>query len=106
MPVAGSTAAPVQFAPPVDPGRWIVPATDGGVKTGPVRKLFTASTAIAWISGVKSTRSFSSDPENSNGAGLLGIGCVGDAFSPGTSEAGTGFSSIGHTGLPVTRSNV
>src|SRR5215510_4821700 len=36
--------------------------------------------------------------------GLVGNGCVGDVFSPGTSDCGTGRSSIGHTGCPVTRS--
>src|SRR6202030_3896606 len=33
-----------------------------------------------------------------------GKGCVGDVFSPGTSDCGAGRSSIGHTGWPVTRS--
>ena len=37
--------------------------------------------------------------------GLVGNGCVGLAFSPGMSLAGTARSSIGHTGCPVTRSN-
>ena len=37
--------------------------------------------------------------------GLVGNGCVGDVFSIGTSDCGTGFSSIGHTGWPVMRSN-
>ena len=32
-----------------------------------------------------------------------GIGCVGQAFSPGISLAGKGFSSIGNTGSPVSR---
>src|SRR5688572_23777986 len=106
MPVAGSTAAPPQFAPPVVPGRAIVPSSEGGVNSGPVRKPWIAFSAIARISGVKSARSFAFEPWYSNGAGFDGIGCVGDAFSPGTSDGGTGFSSIGHTGLPVTRSNV
>ena len=30
--------------------------------------------------------------------GLVGNGCVGDVFSPGTSDCGTGFSSIGQIG--------
>ena len=38
--------------------------------------------------------------------GFDGNGCVGEAFSPGASDAGTGFSTIGHTGLPVTRSRM
>ena len=33
------------------------------------------------------------------------MGCVGDVFSPGTSDCGTGTSLIGQTGWPVTRSN-
>src|SRR5262249_12344704 len=37
--------------------------------------------------------------------GLLGNGCVGAYHSPGTLPFATGRSSIGHTGLPVTRSN-
>ena len=37
-------------------------------------------------------------------AGWSGNGCVGDACSPGTSLAGTGRSSIGNSGLPVSRS--
>src|SRR5438445_360359 len=37
--------------------------------------------------------------------GLVGNGCIGEVFSPGTSDCGTGRSSIGHTGRPVTRSN-
>ena len=40
-----------------------------------------------------------------NGAGRVGKGCVGDDCSPGTSLCGTGRSSIGQIGLPVTRSN-
>ena len=34
-----------------------------------------------------------------------GCGCVGEYHSPGTSPFGTGFSSIGQIGSPVTRSN-
>src|SRR2546425_4434898 len=40
-----------------------------------------------------------------NGRGLVGKGCVGHALSPGTSLLGTDRSSIGHSGVPVTRSN-
>jgi hypothetical protein len=36
---------------------------------------------------------------------LVGCGCVGEVFSPGTSDWGTGFSSIGQTGSPVARSS-
>ncbi len=106
IPVRGSTAAPDQLPPPTEPGRAIVPSRDGGVKSGPIRKPFTAAVAIARTSGVKSTRSSGVTPWYSNGAGFVGNGCVGDARSPGTSDGGTGFSTIGHTGSPVTRSKV
>src|SRR5215510_1821886 len=92
IPVAGSTAAPDQLAPPVVPGRTMVPSTEGGVNSGPVLNPWMAFSAIARISGVKSARSFTVTPWYSNGAGFDGIGCVGDAFSPGTSDAGTGRS--------------
>src|SRR4030095_6422512 len=106
MPVAGSTAAPPQFAPPVVPGRTSVPSIDGGVNSGPLLNPWIAFSAIARISGVESARSLTVTPWYWNGAGFDGIGCVGDAFSPGTSEGGTGFSSIGHTGFPFVRSKV
>ena len=35
--------------------------------------------------------------------GLVGNGCVGEYHSPGALPVGTGFSSIGNTGSPVTR---
>ena len=37
--------------------------------------------------------------------GFVGNGCVAAYHSPGTSPRGTGRSSIGQTGSPVTRSN-
>ena len=43
-------------------------------------------------------------PCSLNGGGVAGNGCVGQASSPATSLGGTGRSSIGHTGTPVTRS--
>ncbi len=39
------------------------------------------------------------------GAEKAVLGCVFESTSPGTVEAGTGCSSMGHTGFPVTRSN-
>ena len=35
--------------------------------------------------------------------GLVGNGCVGDSFSPGTFDCGTGRISIGQIGSPVWR---
>ena len=78
--------------------------SDGGVKIGPITNCFASSRACARSSGVKSMRSSSVSPLRENGAGLVGNGCVGAACSPGTVDCGTGRSSIGHTGLPVTRS--
>ena len=69
------------------PAARCVPSTDGGVKSGPVLNPWIAFSAIARISGVKSARSSTVTPWYSNGAGFDGIGCVGDAFSPGTSDA-------------------
>ena len=43
-------------------------------------------------------------PCRSNAAGRVGNGWVGEYHSPGTLPAGTGRSSMGHTGSPVTRS--
>ena len=40
------------------------------------------------------------------GSGLIGNGCVGDAFSPGTLLGGTGRSSMPKTGLPFRRSKM
>jgi hypothetical protein len=57
IPVSGSPAAPPQFPPPPELGRWMVPSSDGGVNSGPDRYPFTASMADARICGVKSTKS-------------------------------------------------
>ena len=53
---------------------------------------------------MKSIRSSTVMPCRSNGAGRVGKGWVGDVRSPGTSDCGTGRSSMGQTGSPVTRS--
>ena len=42
-------------------------------------------------------------PCRSNGAGFVGNGCVGLVRSFGTSDCGTGRSSIGQIGSPVSR---
>ena len=56
-------------------------------------------------SGVKSTTSGSCRPCRSNAGNTVGNGCVFDASSPGAVDAGTGRSSMGHTGAPVRLSN-
>ena len=106
MPVSGSTAAPDQLAPPPALGRCMVPLRLCGVNSGPSRKPSTASIASWRISGVKSARSSMVAPWYSNAAGRVGKGWVGHTSSPGMSvSVGTGRSSMGHTGSPVTRSN-
>ena len=50
-------------------------------------------------------RSSSVAPWRSNAGGRVTNGCVGAYHSPGTSPRGTGRSSIGQTGSPVTRSS-
>src|SRR6185369_639508 len=91
-------------APPPQPGTTMDPFCDGGVNRGPYEYFEINLRASSRIFGVKSIRSSVFSPWRSNAAGFVGNGCVGEAFSPGTSEAATGRSSIGHTGFPVTRS--
>ncbi len=74
--------------------------------SGPSRNRRISAMASAWISGVRSFASASDTPWPLNGGGLVGNSCVGYGTSPGTSVAvSTARSSIGHTGLPVARSN-
>src|SRR5215468_4222990 len=109
--VSGSYEPPCQFAPPVAAGRISVARgpsqllTTGGVKIGPILYFETNSTACWCSSGVKSIRSSSDTPCRSKAGGFVGKGCVDEYHSPGTSPFGTGRSSIGQTGFPVTRSN-
>src|SRR5580658_10353672 len=77
-----------------------------GVKMGPIRYFETICKASARSSGVKSIRSARDGiAARPYGGGLVGKGCVGEYHSPGTVPFSTGFSTIGHTGSPVTRSN-
>ena len=90
----------------MDVGRFSVPSSDGGVKSGPIRYFFISAIASSLMAGVRSFASSRDTPCGVNAGGLVGNGCVGYGFSPGTFESvGTGRSSIGHTGTPVTRSN-
>ena len=102
------------MAPPVAEGKPKVPRVpssasirDGGEYTLELRrKSAIASRAARRSSGVKSITSSSVNPCRSKGAGRVGKGCVGEYHSPGTSPAGTGSSSIGQIGSPVTLSKV
>src|SRR5687768_5839779 len=105
MPVSGSIEPPHQLAPPPQPGSWMVPPTSleetiGGVKIGPALKWLTIASASALISGVKSMITSRMSPWYSNAGGLVGKGWVAEARSPGTSDGGTGRSSIGQIGSP------
>src|SRR4051794_15898742 len=104
--VSGSYAPPGQLvAKPdvsVDSGPSIL-LTTGGVKIGPILYCAIIFSASARSSGVKSIRSSFRTPWRSYAGGLVGNGCVGAYHSPGTSPFGTGRSSIGQTGSPVSR---
>src|SRR5665213_1984768 len=108
--VSGSKEPPAQLVPPLlvpnvssASGPPILLST-GGMKTGPMAYDLISCNASARNFGVKSMRSSTEIPLRSYTGGLVGKGCVGEYHSPGTSPFGTGFSSIGHTGWPVTRS--
>src|SRR5438034_2454062 len=88
--ISGSYAEPGQLTPPLSVPEVSAASgpsallTTGGRNTGPSRYRFAASSACALISGVKSTRSLSRTPLREYAGGLVGIGCVGDVFAPGT----------------------
>src|ERR1700730_5354454 len=77
--------------------------TEGGVNSGPILYFETSFSASACSSGVKLIRLSLEMPWLSNAGGLAGNGCVGEYHSPGTSPFGTGRSSIGQMGSPVSR---
>src|SRR5579862_1690704 len=88
MPVAGSNAPPAQLAPPPQPGRLMVPRSDGGVNSGPCTYCLMNACASRRSWGVKSVRSASVTPWRSKAGGLVGKGCVGEVCSPGTLDCG------------------
>ena len=77
-----------------------------GCRSPPVRTARRSRRPRLAGSGLKSTRVSTEMPCTSNAAGFVGNGWVGEIHSPGVSEPGTGRSTMGHTGSPVTRSNV
>ena len=94
--VAGSTAAPDQLAQPVVPGRTSVTSSDGGVNNGPTdpRWLHRHRSDLR---GESAGRRPSHLDTRTRRARRNRLGR--DACSPGTSEGGTGFSSIGQIGF-------
>ena len=108
--VGSKVAGLVMFNPPAQRMLFTTPALCPSCSRGsygpPILNFLTISCASRLSSGVKSMRSLSVSPSGSIGSGLVGNGCVGDVQLPGTVVCGTGRSSIGHTGSPVTRLNV
>src|SRR5262249_11941529 len=105
VPFVGSIAELPQLAPPLWPGISIDPFRLRGVKGPSFREFRNSSRTLACSSSErKGLMSFSVNDCRANGGGAVGKGCVGDVFSPGASVCGTGRSSIGHSGAPVTRS--
>ena len=107
MPVVGSAALAPQLAPPNWPGSMMFSrASDGGVNTPSLRAARNRFSTLARDAGSRcGLMSLAVKVRRPNGSGRVGNGCVGQACSPGMSLAGTGRSSIGHSGWPVTRSN-
>jgi hypothetical protein len=89
------------------PGIETVSINAGGVNGPSLRAFAIRPSIVSYCSGDSSQGLTSSTPNVifANGGGLVGKGCVGHACSPGTSLFGTGRSSIGHSGSPVTRLN-
>src|SRR6476659_1909132 len=103
--VDGSYAAPPHSDPPIVPGRLKVPLSEGGVNSPSYRKPLNILTNESRDATEKSERSLSVMSWRQYGFGFKGNGWVGQVSSPGTSEAGTGLSSIGNKGSPVSRSS-
>ena len=91
---------------PLTLGMTIVSPNAGGVNR-PVRALESRSFHQPFCSSVMNASyiSLTVMPWRLKGGTTVGNGCVGDVTSPGTSDCGTLRSSMGHSGLPVTRSN-
>ncbi len=72
----------------------------------PSLREFASSSRIAACSAsvAYGLMSFSVKDWRAKAGGLVGKGWVGELHSPGTSDCGTGRSSMGHIGSPVTRS--
>ena len=83
------------------------PSAHGGVNSPSLRAFAIRVFHSSRSSGVRMYGLMSSTVNvcGANGGGAVGNGCVGHARSPGMSLGGTGRSSMGHTGSPVTRSN-
>ena len=99
-------AEPPHSAPPSKPGITTVACSVLNGLYGPsLTKWLNCSLAQAFISGVRVVSIFSVSPWRAKGAGAVGNGWLGDAFSPGIALGGTATSSIGNSDSPLSRSN-
>ena len=90
--------------PPRLPGIASVPCTLGGVKILIIAEARPKLVRQKSRSAVVGPHASSAERCcTASGGGAVGKGCVGDATSPGTSLFGTGRSSTGKTGTPVSR---
>src|SRR6185437_4793365 len=78
-------------------------STLGGTNGSPPAIVLNCFTAQECASGVRVVSMSSVTLCRVNGAGKVGTGCVGEAFSPGTVLAGKGVSTMGKSDFPVTR---
>src|SRR5688572_3201773 len=112
----GSKAMPPQFAPPSPPGNPTVtpgapPAAlyrhgvnGPALYTPPICAIKSAhAVACSALVSAAVTRSAAVYDTRASAGGFTGIGCVGNAHSPGTSLLGTGRSSTPKIGRPVSR---
>ena len=81
-------------------------SVESGAKS-PLRAFFSRSVQDARSASVRNSgvRSSTVICCRANGAGLVGNGCVGQVCSPGTALFSIARSSMGHSGVPVSRSN-
>ncbi len=95
-----------QLAPPTAPGTAIVSCSVESGANRPLLAFFSRSIQDARSASVRNSgvRSSTVICCRANGAGFVGNGCVGQVCSPGTVLFSIGRSSIGHSGLPVSRS--
>src|SRR5690242_5947282 len=107
-PSPGFPAVLPQFEPPWLPGMCTTSSNPIGVNGPSLRAFMMRCLNCSRSSGVSryGLRSSAVNDCREKGGGLDGNGWVGDSFSPGTCDPrGTGFSTIGQIGAPVTRSN-
>src|SRR5512147_73098 len=102
----GSHAALPQLTPPPVNGYRIVPSRLGGVNNPSER---CDAIALRHAPRSRNVRPHASSAVifcGTSGGGFCGNGCVGDNHSPLTAPVGTGRSSTGYNGSPVSRSSV